>query len=399
MASGNTRSKQPVALKRVATVQSGATIGDDDLRDGPIRVFGANGPIGYTHRSNTHGPAIIVGRSNTRQNIYWTDAPCWANAATFFIDETLPQLDLRWLYYALQTLEFDDETITNNLARQQLADMRLHLPDIRVQKQDVQFLDAAIAQLTQILSEKQALLALCAEKRRTLINQATAGLNEDVPRKASSSTWPGSIPANWRTVPLKRLIRTIVTGPNLTTTNHRAKTGEFGALMSAAIKAGHFDARKNHALLTSADFQAGLSIESGDLFISRTGEVALADADYPNLTFSSNLFRLRVDSHHVLAQWVLWVLLGDVGRIQIEAGKNTGEQRPNLNQSDILGWLIPLPPLPEQRALVSKIEAEVATLDALAQATRQSIDLLHERHTLLLAQAISGQLNVKETAT
>jgi type I restriction enzyme S subunit len=59
---------------------------------GPVRVFGTNGPIGWTDKPLADGPGVILGRKG---------------AYPFFVIDTayyvVPRtaLDMRWLYYAI----------------------------------------------------------------------------------------------------------------------------------------------------------------------------------------------------------------------------------------------------------------------------------------------------------
>ena len=66
----------------------------------------------------------------------------------------------------------------------------------------------------------------------------------------------------------------------------------------------------------------------------------------------------------------------------------------NIAQSDIRELLIPLPPLPEQRAIVAHISAETAKLDGLRAATERTIGLLKERRAALIAAAVTGKLSI-----
>jgi hypothetical protein len=55
---------------------------------------------------------------------------------------------------------------------------------------------------------------------------------------------------------------------------------------------------------------------------------------------------------------------------------------------------MPLPPIDEQRAIVSHINAETAKLDALRAATARTIALLKKRRAALIAAAVTGKLDV-----
>jgi type I restriction enzyme, S subunit len=68
---------------------------------GKFRVFGSNGPIGWTSQALTHGPGVILGRKGAYRGVeYWRD-PFWVIDTAYYI---VPKsdLDMRWLYYAVK---------------------------------------------------------------------------------------------------------------------------------------------------------------------------------------------------------------------------------------------------------------------------------------------------------
>jgi hypothetical protein len=60
--------------------------------------------------------------------------------------------------------------------------------------------------------------------------------------------------------------------------------------------------------------------------------------------------------------------------------------------------LTPVPPLPEQRAIVSWITTEARKLDALAAEAQKAIDLLQERRTAFISAVVTGQIDVRKLA-
>jgi type I restriction enzyme S subunit len=70
------------------------------------------------------------------------------------------------------------------------------------------------------------------------------------------------------------------------------------------------------------------------------------------------------------------------------------ERAPRIHFSDFGDMFLPVPPLAEQRAIVAHIRSETAKLDALKAATQRSLALLRERRAALIAEAVTGRLNV-----
>lgn len=70
------------------------------------------------------------------------------------------------------------------------------------------------------------------------------------------------------------------------------------------------------------------------------------------------------------------------------------ERAPRIRFSDFKDFLLPVPPLVEQRTIVEKIAASIAPVNALYLKTTSTIALLQERRSALITAAVAGQLNI-----
>jgi restriction endonuclease S subunit len=59
---------------------------------------------------------------------------------------------------------------------------------------------------------------------------------------------------------------------------------------------------------------------------------------------------------------------------------------------------IPLPPLPEQTAIVEYLDAQTAKIEAAIAAVRREIELLREYRERLIADVVTGKVDVREVA-
>jgi hypothetical protein len=59
---------------------------------------------------------------------------------------------------------------------------------------------------------------------------------------------------------------------------------------------------------------------------------------------------------------------------------------------------IPVPPVSEQAAIVSWIEANTRELEAVLKKTRGEVDLLRELRARLVTDVVTGQIDVREAA-
>ena len=182
--------------------------------------------------------------------------------------------------------------------------------------------------------------------------------------------------------------------------NQPADDDEHGVLKLSAIKKGQFIPQENKALMPSDDIPPGLEIRAGDVFVTRAntpslvGDAAMAEKDYPSLVFSDLIYRVRVNPALIDARWLVFALISDTGRQQIEAeAKGSSGSMVKLAQDQVLGLLIPVPPVTEQQTIAGEIDRAIKKLHELMDATSRSISILLERRAALIAEVVVSSRN------
>jgi type I restriction enzyme, S subunit len=72
--------------------------------------------------------------------------------------------------------------------------------------------------------------------------------------------------------------------------------------------------------------------------------------------------------------------------------------QPNLNTQIIGGWPVLIPPIAEQRGLVARIKRETSLVDDESNRVARQIDLVREYRIRLIADVVTGKLDVREAA-
>ena len=78
--------------------------------------------------------------------------------------------------------------------------------------------------------------------------------------------------------------------------------------------------------------------------------------------------------------------------------ETTGVSVPHISPEQIYNFVIPVPPLSEQRAIVAHLDAATAQFDALTAEVERALALLQERRTALISAAVTGQIDVRSAA-
>ena len=198
---------QLLPLKRITRFGYGDALASDERERRGVKVYGSNGPFDEHSKANTLAPCIIVGRKGSYGKLNFSHDPVFAVDTTFVIDQRHTSADLRFLYYSLGILGFDelsDDIAVPGLSREKAYQALSLLPPLDTQRQIARFLDEKTARIDGLIEMKRELLDRLAEKRQALITRAvTKGFDPDTPMKRSGIDWLGYIPAHWEVLPLK----------------------------------------------------------------------------------------------------------------------------------------------------------------------------------------------------
>ena len=183
----------------------------------------------------------------------------------------------------------------------------------------------------------------------------------------------------------------------------------WGALKTTAIQDGRFEPQHTKQLPDHLEPKPALEVREGDLLMTcagprvRCGVICRVERVRPKLFISGKMYRFRPNPQVVDGDYLLGALRSPDLQLAIDQIKTGGsESGLNLTQDRFKSLSLPLPPLPEQRRIVRKLD----TLSARSTTARTHLTTLEKlvpRYKLaVLRSAFSGELTGKfraETTT
>ena len=317
-----------------------------------------------------------------------------------------PDLEGRFLYYITIEPSFrqlGEASMTGAAGQQRVPedfvrDHRVRVPKLSQQRAIADHLDRETTRLNALVAAKERVLGLLAEKRRALITRAvTRGLDPDASLRDSGIPWLGKIPAHWKQCHLKRVLVGVDYGVSISVDTE----GAIAVLRMGDLSDGELD-YSGVGFVEKVD--EALLLQRGDLVFNRTnsldqiGKVALfrGKEEYP-VSFASYLVRFRCGPL-VLPEFLNYLLNSSFPQAWGRAEALPAIGQANLNPNRF-GYLpIALPPLAEQREIVRYISRAASSLQSVRTATEQTIALLKERRSALIAAAVTGQVDVGSAA-
>jgi type I restriction enzyme S subunit len=168
-------------LGEVFTLEYGKAL-DKDFRkpDGAFQAYGANGPISSASKYLIEGPCVIVGRKGSAGEITYVEENVWPLDVTYYIKHNSEETDLRYLFYALKSLNIKQfvRGVKPGLNRNDVYELPIQLPSLKRQREIVTKLDFAFSEIKslrfQFEKQKEYALAL----RQSLLSNAFIELKE-----------------------------------------------------------------------------------------------------------------------------------------------------------------------------------------------------------------------------
>ena len=245
----------------------------------------------------------------------------------------------------------------------------------------VRYLDHADRRIRHYITAKQKLIALLEEEKQAIVNQAvTRGLDPNVPLKPSGVEWLGDVPAHWVVSALKWYSR-CHSGNGLPTEE----------VSSEPVAARRTPVIGGNGLMGFADRG---NCQGSVLAIGRVGALCgnVHMVERPTW-ITDNALMLSLHAESISVKYLATVLkarnLNDIARQTAQ---------PLITGTQVLNERIPVPSLPEQNAIVEYLDNATTNIESVIARARRQIELVQEYRTRLIADVVTGKLDVREAA-
>lgn len=268
----------------------------------------------------------------------------------------------------------------------------------------VRFLDWANGRLERAIRAKRKVIALLGEQKQAIIHRAvTRGLDPSVPLKPSGIPWLGDIPQHWEVLPLKGVCA-IQSGITLGKDYAGQALREYPYLRVANVQAGHVKltvvktirvtkAEADRCMLQSGDV---LMTEGGDL--DKLGRGCVWDAQISPCLHQNHVFAVRPNQSRLDPRFLSALMGTGYARAYFQS---TAKQTTNLaatNKTKLGMFKVLLPTVDEQQQILVKLDQELRPLNMASTRLEREIELLREYRTRLVADVVTGKLDVREAA-
>ena len=277
----------------------------------------------------------------------------------------------------------------------------LPLPPTPEQTAIVRFLDHYDRKIRRYLRAKQKLTKLLEEQKQAIIHRAvTCGLEPNVRLKPSGVEWLGDVPSHWKVLKIGFFSKV---GNGSTPSRGNLAYwdgGSFPWLNSSYANQESINAA-DQFITDKALRECHLPIVSpGSVLVAITGQGKTrgkAAVLCIEGTINQHLVFITPRTDVISADYLWLVLQGAYDRLR-SISEDSGSTKGALTCDSLRHFQIPIPPLSEQKKILDAVNSDTNSINKVIAQTQQEISLLREYNTRLIADVVTGKLDVREVA-
>ena len=291
---------------------------------------------------------------------------------------------------------------TRRLPTERWRSLPIVLPPLPEQRVIARFLDHADRRIRRFIRAKERLIELLEEQKQVTINEAVTGrinVRTGKPYPAyrdSGVKWLGKVPEHWEVRSLKYWLtinRQVL--PEDTDPEYA-----FDYLDIGSIATGRLTAAPERIRFGDAPSRARRVVAYGDTIVStvRTYLKAVWHAGNPGeRLIASTGFAVLTPSRDTASRFVSYTCQSDPFTDRVTS-ESVGIAYPAIAEGRLGTFDACVPPLSEQTAIARYLDQAGRRMQRTISAPQRQVKLLHEYRTRLIADVVTGKLDVREAA-
>lgn len=293
-------------------------------------------------------------------------------------------------------------TTMKRISRTNLGNVVLPIPPRTVQDTIVDFLNIKCAEIDSVLAKTRTSIDEYKKLKQAIITQAvTKGVRGDRPMKESGIAWIGSIPSEWDVSTLGKFIA-IDSGISI---GRKYELGtplvEVPYLRVANVQGDHLDLSDVATIMVTPEEAEKYRLKAGQLLMTeggdrdKLGRGCLWNGEIENCIHQNHVFSVQTDDR-LTVRYLDYLTTSEVARVYFDV---TAKKTTNLactSKSTIQKFVIPIPPVTEQRAICNYLDEKCQKLDKVLQKKESIIRQLDSYKKSVIYEYVTGKKEVQQ---
>ena len=276
-----------------------------------------------------------------------------------------------------------DSAAIGQLSAVQIKQKHVTLPPLSEQRSIVSFLDAKCGKIDEWVTKKQKEVEHLQElKQRVIADAVTRGLNPHVKMKATNIPWIKEIPEHWDMSKISSHFRQ---------RNEKVSDKDYPAL---SVSKQGVTPQLDNVALSNAEGTSRKLVKVGDYAVNSRSDrkgscgVSKYEGSVSLITIVLEPFNIDGEYVHYLFRSNPWV------EEFYRNGRGIVADLWTTNYQMMKSMYMPVPPLSEQRSIVSYLDVKCSKIDKLIANITKEIDCIKEYKQRLISDVVTGQIKV-----
>ena len=383
--------------------------------EGPYPYWGAGSITCYVDNYLFDEELVLLGEDGApffdpyRPVAFYVNEKVWVNN---HIHVLKPQNRVigKYLTYLLNTVDYGNHingSILNKLTQYNMDEIAVCLPSIEEQKIIAAYLDYKVGQIDKSISEIDSQIDSLKVYRQSVISEAvTKGLDKNAKMKDSGVEWIGEIPEGWAIQKIKNVLFPskdgIKIGPFGSSLTGKIDTiGNYKVYGQWNIVGRDFSAGKNYVDSDTYNDLSAYHITAGDILVSMMGTVgkcAIIPDGVAKGLMDSHVVKVRLNKEKIIPEFFEYVYDKDNSNVVISQIQKyrRGSIMDGLNSSLIKEFVIPIPPIDEQKRIVAYLDTKVSLIDELISSFNAQHSDLNALKQAIISEAVTGKIDLRD---
>jgi type I restriction enzyme, S subunit len=347
----------------------------------------------------------LAGQGRTKGMVATVECRATCNQSLAVIEPVPGKSHYRFLAYYLESRYLDlralvGDDLRDGLNLEHVRAISTPLPPLLEQAAIVRFLDYADRRIRRYIRAKQKLIKLLEEQKQAIIHRAvTRGLDPNVRLTPSGVEWLGDVPEHWEVVKI---------GYRFRCGSGSTPDGQYRSQSSSElpwIKTGEL---RNENITESEEYVSLRGVQAHHLPVLPIDTVLVAMYGQGLTRGRTGLLKIEASINQAclailpnraaaIPEYLQYWMMSQYTFLRYLSESRNATQ-PNLNGQMIRDQKVLLPPIEEQRRLVSIIGRDTSECAKAIRIAADEIALLREYRTRLIADVVTGKLDVGEVA-
>ena len=278
-----------------------------------------------------------------------------------------------------------------HLSAKTLKKIPFPLPPLAEQERIVNKLDNYISKLDEAKEKLEKVVDTYEFRKYVILNKAFKGELTKNWRKENNISFD-----NWQNLPISNLCNSLKYG----TSKKSQKSGKVVVLRMGNIQNGEIDWNDLQFTDDLEDIKK-YSLNKGDVLFNRTnsselvGKTAIYRGEYPAI-YAGYLIKLDYKKDLIIGDYLNYILNSIKAKYYCKCVKTEGVNQANINARRIGAFIIPLPPLEEQKEIVKILDSLLSKEKQVKEIAEKEIERVDDLKKNLLTRAFGGLLGTND---